>query len=94
MTGEEKVGPPVPNFTIEELLRKAVEATPEGEPSVFTTRELARLWGYTMQRSARRRMDKLEEDRGWKFVATRKSIVNRAGSLTTAPAYEAIPPQG
>jgi len=82
---------PLPRFTLEELLRAAVEAMPVDRRCVFTSRELAGLWGYRVLDSARRQMDALEE-RGWKFVATRKDIVNRAGDLTTTSAYVVVPP--
>ena len=82
---------PLPRFTIEELLREAVEAVPTDERCVFTTKELAELWGYESQKGTRGQMDKLQEI-GWQFLATRKSFVNRAGILTTTFAYIVIPP--
>ena len=84
---------PTPRFTMEELLREAVEAAPTDERCIFTTRELAKLWGYATQGSARRQMDLLMEN-GWKFPATRKSIVSRTGDLTSTHAYAVVPPEG
>jgi len=86
--------PPLPKFTIEELLREAVEAVSTDERCVFTTRELAELWDYVGLNSARRQMDFLENEKGWKFLATRKGIVNRANNLTSTSAYVVVPPNG
>ena len=83
---------PLPRFTIEELLREAVEAVPTDERCVFTSRDLADLWGYRSLESARRQMPYLEE-MGWKFITTRKVIINRAGTLTPISAYIVIPPK-
>ncbi len=83
---------PIPRFTMEELLREAVEAVPTDGRCIFTTRELAKLWGYTTQNSARRQMDLLT-DKGWKFPATRKSILTRTGDLTSTHAYAVVPPE-
>lgn len=84
---------PLPKFTIEELLREAVEAVPADERCVFTTRELARLWGYSSLDSARKQMNYLQA-RGWKFIATRKEFINRAKALTSTSAYIVVPPGG
>jgi len=85
---------PLPKFTIEELLREAVEAAPTDERCAFTTRELAKLWDYKSLESVRRQMTFLEENKGWGFVATRKSFVNRADDLTSKSAYIVVPPNG
>ena len=85
---------PLPKFTIEELLREAVEAAPVNERCAFTTRELASLWGYGALESARKQMDYLAEEKGWKFLATRKSFINRVGELTSTHAYVVVPPGG
>jgi len=82
---------PLPRFTIEELLREAVEAVPTDERCVFTSRDLANLWGYRSLESARRQMPYLEEV-GWKFITTQKVIISRAGILTPINAYIVIPP--
>ena len=82
---------PLPRFTIEDLLRDAVEAMSPDERCVFTTRELARLWKYESLSSVRRQMDKLTV-LGWVFTATRKPIVSRAGVLTSTIAYAVVPP--
>jgi len=87
-------GAPLPKFTIEELLREAVEAAPPDKRCVFTSRDLAKLWGYRALDSARKQMRFLEEEKGWKFIATQKSIVNIAGMLTFTNAYIVIPPAG
>lgn len=85
---------PLPTFTIEELLREAVESAPTDERCAFTTRELAKLWDYKSLESVRRQMTFLEENKGWRFVATRKSFVNRADDLTSKSAYIVVPPNG
>lgn len=85
------VSGPVPKFTIEELLRSAVEAVPKTEEGVFTTRELAGIFEVMTLDTARKYMSKLQ-DRGWRFLSTRKGIVNRAGASTSVPAYTVIPP--
>ena len=88
------VAPPLPKFTIEELLREAIEAAPLDERCVFTSRDLAKLWGYRSLDSARRQMRFLEEEKGWRFVATQKMIVNITGAMTSTNAYIVIPPAG
>jgi len=85
---------PLPRFTIEELLRNAVDAIEADRQCVFTTRELKDLWGYRSMETARRISRFLEEERGWRFTATTKEFVNRAGVLTTTRAYIVIPPEG
>ena len=85
---------PLPRFTIEELLRSAIDAVEADQQCVFTTRELKDLWGYRSMETARRVSRFLEEERGWKFTATTKEFVNRVGVLTTMRAYIVIPPEG
>ena len=82
---------PLPRFTIEELLREAVEATPTDERCVFTMKELAALWGCRSLRTARSQQDVLKES-GWRFEPTMKQAVNRAGILTQVIAYIVMPP--
>jgi hypothetical protein len=91
-SGRDAMVAPTPRFTIEDLLRKAVEAVSFDEQGAFTMREMADLWGCSSLKTARVQQDILKK-RGWRFEPTRKPVVNRAGIINQAIAYIVIPPE-
>jgi hypothetical protein len=81
---------PEPDFTIEELALEALSQVPEGADGVFTNAELRILFGCAKD-TVYKRLDTLAS-LGWKFVPTRKKIIDRVGKQTHTMGYKFIPP--